>query len=133
SGRCTGATSSSIPTQPSKRTPVRRQFLHRGASGRRDAFRAVETERALLTLLHARLPDAALRHLLERYPEPTVALEAARHGGLAGLRGESLAALRRPDPASLAAGLDWLSRPRQHLLGWQDPDYPPLLRRSPNP
>lgn len=93
----------------------------------------METERALLTLLHARLPDAALRHLLERYPEPTVALEAARNGGLAGLRGESLAALRRPDPASLAAGLDWLSRPRQHLLGWQDPDYPPLLRRSPNP
>jgi len=94
----------------------------------------VETERALLTLHHARLPEAVLRRLLEQHPDPRIALEAARHGGLAGrLRGECLAALRRPDTARLASDLDWLSGPGHRLLGWQDPDYPPLLRRSPNP
>src|SRR5690606_32682248 len=83
---------------------------------------------------HARLPEAVLRRLLEQHPDPRIALEAARHGGLAGrLRGECLAALRRPDTARLASDLDWLSRPGHRLLGWQDPDYPPLLRRSPNP
>ncbi|KAA2284635.1 DNA-processing protein DprA [Arenimonas fontis] len=93
----------------------------------------MEAERALLILRHARLPDAALRRLLEAHPDPATALEAARRGGLAGLSGEALAALRRPDPARLAADLAWLSRPGHRLLGWQDPDYPPLLRRSPAP
>ena len=29
--------------------------------------------------------------------------------------------------------LDWLAQPRHHLLGWHDPDYPPLLRRISSP
>ena len=42
-------------------------------------------------------------------------------------------ALQQPDPAALAADLAWRSAPGHRLLGWQDPDYPALLRRSPNP
>ena len=93
----------------------------------------MENTSALLVLARARLPDAALRELLARHPEPRQALEAARHGGLARLPGETLARLRRPDPRLLEADLAWLGRPGRRLVGWQDPDYPGLLRRSPGP
>src|SRR5690606_41509372 len=29
--------------------------------------------------------------------------------------------------------LDWLAAPGHHLLGWNDPDYPALLRTAPSP
>ena len=74
-----------------------------------------------------------LRGLLEARPEPAAALEAARHGAGLRLPAEGLMALRHPDPARLEADLAWLSAPGRHLLGWQDPDYPALLRRAPNP
>src|SRR5690606_37342497 len=32
-----------------------------------------------------------------------------------------------------ARSLDWLSAPRHHLIGWNDPDYPALLRTAPRP
>ncbi|NZA25831.1 DNA-protecting protein DprA, partial [Luteimonas sp. SJ-92] len=32
-----------------------------------------------------------------------------------------------------ARSRDWLARPGHHLLGWHDPDYPPLLRAAPSP
>ncbi|GAB2488887.1 DNA-processing protein DprA [Arenimonas alkanexedens] len=90
-------------------------------------------EHALLILARSGLPGATLRGLLEARPDPAAALEAARHGAGLGLAAECLLALRRPDPARLAADIDWLAPPGRHLLGWQDPDYPALLRRSPTP
>ena len=93
----------------------------------------MENTSALLTLARARLPDAALRELLARHPEPRQALEAARHGALERLPGDTLARLRRPDRHRMEADLAWLARPGHRLVGWQDPDYPGLLRRSPGP
>lgn len=88
---------------------------------------------ALLTLSRARLPDALLRLLLERHPGPEAALQAATHGAGLDLSPDSRAWLRRPDRRRLEADLAWLSTPGRRLLGWHDPDYPTLLRRSPGP
>lgn len=93
----------------------------------------MEPGTALLILARAGLPAASLRALFEAFPRPVAALEAARHGALGRLPGEVLAALRRPDPARLAADEAWLAAPGHRLLAWPDPDYPPLLRRSPGP
>ena len=90
-------------------------------------------DHALLILARAGLPGAALRGLLDAQPEPVAALDAARHGAGLGLPAETLLALRRPDPAALANDTRWLALPGHHLLGWHDPDYPALLRRSPSP
>lgn len=93
----------------------------------------MESHRALLVLARARLPDAVLRHLLEMHGGPEPALASARHGAGLTLPAECLEALRRPPPGPLAADLAWLAAPGHHLLGWHDPDYPALLRRSPSP
>ena len=93
----------------------------------------MENNDALLILCRARLPGATLRELLARHAEPRHALEAARHGGVPGLPGPTLAALRRPDPRRLDGDRAWLQRPGRRLLGWHEADYPALLRRSPGP
>lgn len=93
----------------------------------------MEPGTALLILARAGLPAASLRALLDAYPRPVAALEAARHGALGRLPGEVLAALRRPDPARLASDEAWLARPGHRLMAWPDPDYPPLLRDTPGP
>jgi DNA processing protein len=93
----------------------------------------LENDRALLTLVRARLPDALLRALLETHCEPVDALAAARHGAGMSLPAPCQPALQRPDPDRLDADLAWLARPGCRLLGWQHPDYPALLRRAPSP
>ena len=94
---------------------------------------ALENNLALLTLLRARLPDALLRALLESHPVPADALAAARHGAGLSLPAPMRHDLDRPDARRLDADLAWLTAPRHRLLGWHDPDYPALLRRSPAP
>lgn len=41
--------------------------------------------------------------------------------------------LNQSDHAQLKGDLDWLSVPDHHLLTIDDPDYPPLLKRIPDP
>ncbi|HEU0154110.1 MAG TPA: DNA-processing protein DprA [Arenimonas sp.] len=93
----------------------------------------MEPDHALLILARAGLPGALLRSLLDSQPDPVAALDAARHGAGLALSAEQRQALCRPDPARQAADRGWAAAPGHHLLGWQDPDYPALLRRSAAP
>ena len=94
----------------------------------------MENPTALLTLVRAGLPSAALRERLENFPDPAVLCDAgigAWQGS--GAKPETLTRLHRPDQALLTADRKWLEQPGHHLIGWHDPNYPDLLRRIGNP
>lgn len=89
---------------------------------------------ALLHLVQAGGATACRRALLDQQGGP----DAAQAGGpaawqAAGLDASQIEALRRPDRSAIATAQAWLDQPRHHLLGWHDPDYPPLLRRCGSP
>ncbi|MNM67564.1 hypothetical protein D3C81_791000 [compost metagenome] len=89
---------------------------------------------ALLTLLLAGGPLLPLRGLLGRFDHPDAAIAAGADAWrAAGCTSEQCRALARPDPVALENARLWLAAPDHHLLGWADPDYPSLLRDSPNP
>ncbi len=89
---------------------------------------------ALLRLLEAGGSAAARRRLLDRHASPAVACAAgARAWREAGLDDQQTRSLQAPDGAGLARSLQWLGEPGHHLIGWHDPDYPALLRRTPSP
>ena len=93
----------------------------------------MKNDRALLILVRSRLPDALLRCLLASHASPVAALAAARHGAGLSLPAAVRHALDRPDLPQLDADLAWLQPAGRRLLGWNDPDYPAMLRRSPAP
>lgn len=89
---------------------------------------------ALAALVACGGATAPRRQLLDAWPDPHAAIAAGAGAWRAcGLSGQQVAALRAPDEAAITRVLRWLEDPRHHLVGWQDPDYPPLLRRSPSP
>ena len=94
-----------------------------------------EDPAALLALLLAGGAMAPRRALLDAHPDgPAAALAAGPAAWrAAGLTEEQVDRLRRPDVAVLERSRAWLARPGHHLLGWHDPDYPPLLRRLSSP
>lgn len=95
---------------------------------------STDSARALLRLHACGGPAAPRRHLLEKWTDPAAAVGAGADAWrAAGLSEAQILALRNPAPAILAASHAWLQDPAHHVLGWQDPDYPPLLRRSPHP
>jgi DNA processing protein len=93
---------------------------------------------ALLALLLPGGPVAPRRDLLDAHGGPSAvrALPRARWRE-AGLEAAQIRALEGGpaalDPALLAHCRDWLRQPGHHLIGWHDPDYPPLLRRAGSP
>jgi len=90
---------------------------------------------ALLALLLPGGPAAPRRALLDRHGGPAAvrALPRARWRE-AGLEGPQIRALEGGasalDADLLARCRAWLRVPGHHLVGWHDPDYPPLLRRA---
>ncbi|SBV37121.1 DNA protecting protein DprA [uncultured Stenotrophomonas sp.] len=89
---------------------------------------------ALLVLALSGGPLQPLRTLLDQYGDATRALSAtAAAWRAAGCTPGQCSALAAPDATALERAQLWLQQPRHHLLGWHDPDYPALLRDSPNP
>ena len=87
-------------------------------------------DEALLAICLAGGGVAARRRLLETHASPAAAIAAgARNWRSHGLDDDQVRALQQPDAALHARCLEWLASPDHHLLGWQDPDYPALLRR----
>lgn len=88
--------------------------------------------RAWIGLIHAGVAVSALRSMAETAGSAVAALDLPdARWRAAGATGESLARLRnQPMPSQC---LNWLDDTNHHLLGWDDADYPALLRRAPNP
>jgi DNA processing protein len=84
--------------------------------------------------LRAPIAGRVLRSVAES-PEQAHALESGSAGALRalGINENAARAFLQRDAEREAADHEWLSRPGNRLLAWADPDYPELLRDSPNP
>lgn len=88
---------------------------------------------ALLRLVAAGGAAAPRKALLDHEASASAALKAGTAFWRANrLSDAQVAALLKADEAALERARHWLAEPGHHLVGWRDPDYPPLLRRSPN-
>lgn len=88
---------------------------------------------ALLRLVAAGGAAAPRKALLDHERSPSSALrEGAAFWRACRLSDAQISALFKPDVATLENAKRWLAESNHHLIGWTDPDYPPLLRRSPN-
>jgi DNA processing protein len=91
-------------------------------------------QHALLRLLASGARASALRRLLDSHGHADGALAAGpRDWASHGLAAEACQAIRSPDADAIARGERWLDGADRQLIGWRDPDYPPLLRRIPSP
>jgi DNA processing protein len=89
---------------------------------------------ALLTLLAAGGAVSPRRRLLDSHATPAAAMAAGlRDWRSHGLDERQCQAMQDPEPDAFARSQTWLAQPEHHLLGWQDPDYPALLRRITSP
>ena len=93
---------------------------------------------ALLALTLAGGASAPRRALLDRLGGPAAVRALPRpRWREAGLDAAQMRVLDG-DAAALAPDLlprcrDWLRQPGHHLIGWHDPDYPPLMRKAGSP
>ena len=89
---------------------------------------------ALLRLLASGIRASAIRRLLDSHGSARAVLAAGpRDWASHGLDPQACVALRNPDADALRRGERWLDCQDRQLIGWQQLDYPPLLRRIPSP
>jgi len=89
---------------------------------------------ALLILLAAGGAVGPRRRLLDSHATPVAAMAAGlRDWRSHGLDERQCQAMQNPGSDAFARSQAWLVQPEHHLLGWQDPDYPALLRRITSP
>jgi len=89
---------------------------------------------ALLRLQAVGGGAATRRRLLDAFPSPCAAIGAGPPAWRqAGLDDAQIGALAHEDAAALAPARAWLRQSGHRLVGWQDPDYPPQLRRIASP
>ncbi|HEV2607032.1 MAG TPA: DNA-processing protein DprA [Xanthomonadaceae bacterium] len=89
--------------------------------------------RAWLRLLRAGVVASALRKTTETHGSAAAALDLSNsEWRAAGADADALAILHGPDLVP-ATDLAWLDTSDHHLVGWDDPDYPALLRWIPSP
>jgi len=87
---------------------------------------------AWLTLLRApALGPSIVRRCVAQYGSATSALQALRSNDARDLAAETRAWLDAPDRVRLDLDREWLNEGGHHLLGWDDADYPSLLREIP--
>ncbi|HHW4679019.1 MAG TPA: DNA-processing protein DprA [Xylella sp.] len=93
-----------------------------------------DSQDALLRLVLAGGGSKPRRQLLDAHGTPNSALAAGTSAWRAsGCNTIQCTRLLAPDPDAMARIQNWLAIPDHHLLGWHDPDYPPLLRNIPSP
>ena len=93
-----------------------------------------DNPRAWLRLLRAGIAAPALRRMVDIHGSAAAA--AARldpEWQTAGAGGAALATLRAAGHDATVADAAWMAAPNHHLIGWDDPDYPALLRLIPSP
>lgn len=89
---------------------------------------------ALLKLIAAGGAVTPRRGLLDAHGTASAVLAARASAWRAGgLSDQQIQRLQNPDEADLQRTLAWLELPGHHLIGWQDADYPPMLRRISSP
>lgn len=98
------------------------------------AVDATANARAWIVLLRANPGASALRTMVERHGSAHAVLQRPEaEWRTAGAATDALAALRAEDGEPAPVDAAWLATPGNRLLGWDDADYPALLRRIPSP
>lgn len=94
---------------------------------------SIDNARAWIALIRAGVAVSALRSLVNEAGSASAALDLPEaRWRQAGEKGDALRRLRAGEPVPVA-DLAWLEHDAHHLIGWDDPDYPALLRRAPGP
>ena len=95
---------------------------------------ADQNARAWLCLLRAGIGAGALRKQVVTCGSAAAALDcSAAQWREVGADADAIAALAHPVHPQLTADAAWLDAPNHHLIGWDSPDYPALLRRIGSP
>ena len=89
---------------------------------------------ALLVLIRYTHSAAALRQLFEHFDTAEAILSAGKKvWRAAGISEKACAEILVPDPVRLEQDLEWCDQPQHHVIAWNSPDYPSLLRHAENP
>ncbi|MGH8108616.1 MAG: DNA-processing protein DprA [Arenimonas sp.] len=89
---------------------------------------------ALLILVRYGDSASALRQLLEEFGSAEFILKAGKKAWrAAGISEKACIRILDPDLVRIERDLEWCDDPRHHIVDWQSPDYPSLLRRAENP